>query len=206
MAETSKRGKGPVSVTFVDDKGKGDARRVPETVSAIRVTDTKGAYKDFPVNKINPSMLARFAAYGMASRVKMFVTHNIEDGPALDLASQLMADFAEAKMYARAEGTGERKGKVFDPTIYIEALKLAQTEMFTKKVKFPAGHAKAGELVAAAAPTDKQLNDKRTALVALPGKERTAALAKLNKNPYYAKHLKLLQAKNVDTSDADALF
>lgn len=201
-----KRGKGPVSVTFVDDKGKGDYRRVPDIVTAIRVTDAKGNTKDFPVNKVNQSMAARFAAYGMASRVKMFVTHNIEDGPALDLASQLMADFAEAKMYARAEGTGERKGKVFDPTIYIEALKLAQTEMFEKQIKFPAGHAKAGQLVASKAPTAKQLEDKKTALVALPGKDRTAALAKLNKNPYYAKHLKLLQAKAIDTSDTDALF
>lgn len=210
-AETAKRGKGPVSVTFVDDKGKADFRRVPELVSAIRVTDAKGAFKDFPVNKINPSMAARFAAYGVASRVKMFVTHNIEDGPALDLASQLMTDFAEAKMYARAEGTGERKGKVFDPTIYIEALKLAQTEMFEKQVKYPKGTMKdgkdvGGQLVASKVPTQKQLDDKKTALVALPGTDRTKALAKMNKNPYYAKHFLALKSKNIDTSEAEALF
>jgi len=205
MAETEKRGKGPVQVTFVDDKGKADYRRVPDVVTALRVTDAKGVYKDFPI-KITPAMEKRFAAYGVASRVKMFVTHNIEDGTALDLSAQLMADFAEGKMYARAEGTGERRGKVFDPSIYIEAVKLAYQEMFDKKIKFPVGHKRAGELIAAKPASDKQLADFKTSLLAVQGKDRNALLAKTKKNPYFAKHLKMLQAKNIDVTDVDALF
>ena len=206
------RGKGPIQITYVDGAGKAGFKRVPDVVTAIRVVQADGKAKDYDPRKLSAATQARQNAYAGATRIKLFTMHNVEDPTkALEAIDQLWADFSADKLYARAEGTGERRGKVFSPDIYIEATKLAHTEMFEVKATYPKDAIKngkpiGGQIIATKPPTQKQLDDKRAYLVSLPTKERTAELARMNANPFYAKHLLALKSKKIDTSEADSLF
>lgn len=181
VSETKKtRGNGPIKVRFlsivdgaevISDK----ATNVHSVVIERRDGDNVVASNRYPLAALNEEVQNSFAALGYARVLETYMrNHAKPDGSdAIDLATKRNGEIVEGKLYVRA-ARGEGSSKGADVTVYVDAFKIA---MQIRKV----------------AVTPDQIEAFKNKLEATKGKDRLAAIAKLNKDVIYKRAL--LEAK-----------
>ncbi len=194
--KTKTRGEGPIAVTFTDKAGKLDFARVPLDAAGVHIVAKSGAAKTYNVNELPPAVLLAFAALGVASRMKTYVSNHAEDNgsDAINLTDELYADFVAGKLYSRGEGTGT-VGRKFDGAIYAQAWKAAYAFMERKKMSKADGSP-------IKALTEQQVLDLQASLEAMTPKDRGERMKSWKSQPFYTKALAELKAKAIKTDDA----
>lgn len=176
------RGQGPIKVRFVNTvEGKPSevsdkAVNVEAIIVELREGETVKESKTFPLSALNDETLNSFAALGYARVLETYMRNHAQPNgsDAIGHAVKRNGELVEGKLYvrsARGEG-GSAKGA--DVTVYVEAFKIA---MKLRKVQI----------------TDEQVAGFQAKLEATKGKDRLAAIGKLNKDVIFKRAL--LEAK-----------
>lgn len=189
MVETKKprgkKGDGPVTVSYIDDKNV-ESKRVPTNVSQVKVADKKGGVKAYPINVVGAATLQMLAAKALAKELDLFIRNTSDGSDVIALADKKIASLRDGKLYTKGEGKGT-VGRQFDYDLYVDAAR----EMINAKVKAKT----------MAALSDEKLNAKlealRTKLSAFSTpKERKAYIDdKLLADKVYKVQFLTLQAK-----------
>lgn len=124
--KTSKKGSGPVAVTYLDDKGAA-SKRVPAIVSGIVVTNTKDASKNktFSLSTLSAETQAQLAAAAAGKKLDTYIRNTVKNDNTADIvgaADKLWAVFNSGKLYSRAEGSGKGAGRPFDYQFWIDVM------------------------------------------------------------------------------------
>jgi hypothetical protein len=195
------RGEGPIVVTYADAT-KNDNKRVPTGVKAVVITDRKGNTKPYDLALIPTEVQHQLIALAFGGRVKTYVNNQAKDGDVnvIELSDKIFNDMATGKLYTRSESeSGGARGRVFDPSIYVEAYRLTREAQHKAKVI----NKKSGKPVEPA--SEKQLKDLATQLTSIKGKDRADQIKKLLTNAVFKKHYLQLQAKNIKTGDVESI-
>lgn len=167
------RGVGPVTISYIDASNK-EAKRVPDSVSQVKVADKAGKAKNYSVDGLPPAIRNMLAASALAKRMDIFVRNSVDDAGkvnVIDCADEVYASLKDGKFYTRGEGKGG-PGRTFDMDKWVAIARLTQD----LRVK----NDKTGKVKPA---TEKQLAEFRMSLESLQGKERNAKLLAWIKNP-----------------------
>lgn len=195
--ETKKRGDGPIIVTYVDEKA-ADNKRVVAGVTAVQIKDRKGNVKSYTLAAIPTEVQGQLIALAFAQRAKTYVNNQAKDDENADviaLTDRIFSDMIEGKVYSRTESEGGApRGRVFDPSDYVEALKLT----LAAQAKAGVVNKKTGQPVKEA--TEGQLKQIGTQLISLKGKERTVKIKSFMDNPIFKKHYLALMSKKIKVS------
>lgn len=191
-SDKKKRNAGPMIVTFADSKGKADHKRVVDDVNSVVVSDRKGKSKAYSLDAIPPQVRHQLVASALAARAKIYISNHVDDNESnvIDLADKVYADIVAGKMRAAKEG-GKAPGRQFDPTDYIEAVRMAKQMQADSGVK-----GKDGKPIKPASKA--QLDQLKTKLVAMPPKERTAEVKRITSNGLVASCLANIKAKRLN--------
>lgn len=201
-AEKKTRGDGPISVMYADAT-KQDHKRVPTGVTQVIVKDAKGGWKAYNLADIPTGVQHQLIALAFAGRAKTVVNNQFKADANLNVVASVDAifnDMATGKLYSRKESEGgAARGRVFDPSIYVEAYRLTREAQHKAKVI----NKKSGKPVEPA--SEKQLKDLATSLTSVKGKDRTALIARYLSNAVFKKHFLMLQAKNIKTGEVESI-
>lgn len=187
--EKKSRSDGLVRAHFANEKGH-DHKRVPEGVHAVVLNG-----KHYSISNIPQSIKDQLVAFALAQRAKTYVNnHADEDKNGADvpeLIEKVYSDMLAGKLYAVTAEGGAKKGKEYDPTDIIEAVRRAREKMakedHTKKPATPA-----------------QLEALREKVMGLQGKDRTAFVLKLQQDALIGPIYQMLKAaKRVSAYDAE---
>lgn len=162
------RSDGLVKATFANDKGT-DHKRVPEGVNAVVLNG-----KQYVLSSIPQGIKDQLVAFALAQRAKTYVNNHADDekngSDVPELIEKVYSDMLAGKLYAVTAEGGAKKGKEYDPTDIIEAVRRAKEKVAkTDPSKQPASEA--------------QLAALRDKLMGLQGKDRTAFVLKLQQDP-----------------------
>jgi len=143
-AEKTKRGTGPVVVTYIDAENK-EHKRVPATISQIKVASRDGKKsKNYAVDKLSPATMKQMVGFAIAKKFDTGIRNSADDDGMVDViasADAMWANFVEGKLYTRGEGKGG-PGRTFDVQMWADIL-VAAYERKTKKVATEADKKKA---------------------------------------------------------------
>lgn len=172
------RGNGPLKVRFKNSAGEVSDKAVDVAAIVIehREGETVKATQDYPLSAYNDEALNTFAALGVARILETYMRNHAElDGrDGIDLATKRNGELIEGKLYVRSARGEGGSGKSADVSIYVEAYKIACK---LRKMNI----------------TDEQVEGFKTKLEGFKGKDRLAAIGKLNKDMIFKKAI--LQAK-----------
>lgn len=197
--EKKARGDGPIIVTYVDEKS-ADNKRVTAGVTSVQIKDRKGVVKSYALASIPTEVQHQLIALAFAARVKTYVNNQAKDGDVdvVALSDRIFSDMAEGKVYSRTESEGgAQRGRVFDPSDYVEALRLT----LESQAKAGVINKKTNQAVKPA--SEAQLKQVATQLIALKGKDRAARVKTMMANAVFKKHWLNIQSKKIKVSAED---
>jgi hypothetical protein len=163
-----KRGTGPLKITYIDDAGKQDHKRIPENVTGVLVATKDGKSKSYMISDLPPVIRNQMVGAALAKRIDIYVRNTADEAvPAsvVQAADGVFSTLKGGKFYTRGgDGSGKATGPKFDIDLWIEIMSAAQKAKNGKDA------------------TPKQITDLRTKLTAITGRERAQMLAKWTKD------------------------
>lgn len=197
-APKTERNKGPIAVSFVDNAGKDDYKRVPKGVTGVVITAQKdGSKKTYSLSGISPEVKDQMVLYALATRMKQNVNNHVNDDESnvLSLTDTIYTDLLAGKMYSKA-AEGKGPGKKFDASIYVEAMAMSFAEKAKKGVV-----GKNGQKIQPM--TDEKKEGFKLKLESFSPAERKEYIQKLMAAPLFKKCYKLVESKRISLKSTD---
>lgn len=119
----AKKGEGPVSFKFVNDKNEA-SKRIPDVVDSVQVLNKAGKAKNYSVSNWPVNVLRQLAAASFKAKVNIAATNAVKVNPGVDvltLIDEIYNNVKSGKLYARGEGA-KSPGRTFDSALWVGAL------------------------------------------------------------------------------------
>lgn len=119
----AKKGDGPVSFKFINDKNEA-SKRIPDNIDALQVINKAGKSKNLSISGLPVQVIRQLAASAFKVKLNSFAIASVKTNPNADvlgLADELYNNVKSGKLYVRGEGA-KSPGRTFDFDLWVSAM------------------------------------------------------------------------------------